>query len=63
MSIRCHRILKCLVVSVIVLLFVGLGVGPQADPGAEGAKSTLEIVSHQAGSESTAEQFVGSKRR
>ena len=42
MSVRRHWILKSLLVSAIVLLFVGLGVGPEGDPGAESATSGLE---------------------
>lgn len=52
MSTRHHRVLKCLVVSAIVLFFVGLGVGvgPQRDQGAETAKPPkLDIVSHHPG--------------
>ena len=43
MSIRRHRVLKCLVVSAIVLLFVGLGIAPQRDPGAAGTRPILEV--------------------
>jgi hypothetical protein len=63
MSTRRHRVLKCLVVSVIVLFFVGLGVGPQWDQEAESAKPKLDIVSHHPGWEWTDEQFRSSKRR
>ncbi len=63
MSTRRHRVLKCLVVSAIVLFFVGLGVGPQRDQGAESANPKLDIVSHHSGWEWTDEQFRGSKRR
>jgi hypothetical protein len=49
MSTRRHRVLKCLVVSAIVMFFVGLGVGPQRDQGAESAKPKLDIVSHHSG--------------